>query len=62
MYVYEVVCDLVHDCESVCLSACLERFHIYLVFNVGCDARSSCVIVCNESGCSGIDLVELVPI
>ena len=62
MYLYKVVCDLIHDCESVCLSACLEQFHIYLFFNERCDARCSCVIVCNESGSSGVNLLELVNI
>ena len=61
-YIYEVVCDLVHDCVSVCLSACLEQIHIYLFFNLCCYARGSCVIVCDESGSSSIDPLELLPI
>ena len=62
VYVYDVVCDFVHDCESVCLSAFLELIHIYLFSNLGCDASGSGVIVCNEPGSSNIDPLELVPI
>ena len=29
---------------------------------MGCDARGSGVVVCDESGSSSIDLLELVPI
>ena len=58
--VYKVVCDLVHDCKSVCLSACLERIHVYLFFDSRCNARSVCVVVCNKSGGSGVDSLEHV--
>ena len=27
-----IVCDFVHKCKSVCLSATVKRIHVYLLF------------------------------
>ena len=54
--VNEAVCDFVHKCESVCLSAYVKQLHVYLLFNECCDTRHSSVIVCNEPSCLGVNL------
>ena len=58
--VNKVVCDLVHDCESMCVSAFLEQIHVDLFFDVRCDARSICVVVCDKPGSSSVDPLEHV--
>ncbi len=50
------VCDPVHKIKSVCLSAYVKRFHVYLLFDPRCYSRRSSVIVCNEPSRLGVDL------
>ena len=40
-------CNFVQKCKSVCLSAYMKQFYVYLLFNMCCDTRRSSVIVCN---------------
>ncbi len=47
---------ILYMCKSVCLSACVKRFHVYLLFDPCCDPRRSSVIVCNEPSRLGVDL------
>ena len=56
VYVNMIVCDFVHERKSVCLSACVEVFHVNLLFYLCCDAGSLCVIPCNEPSCLWVNL------
>ena len=48
---------------SLCACLCFSSWSIFICFfNLGCGARSSGVVVCDEPGSSSIDLLELVPI
>ena len=42
--------------ESVCLSAYVKQFYVYLLFNMRCNIRRSIVIVSisNEPSCLGV--------
>ena len=51
VYVNVIVCDFVHQCESMYLSACVTLFHVYLLFYLCCDSGSLCEIACNEPSC-----------
>ena len=60
VYVNVIVCDFVHQCKSVCLSACVQVFHVNLLFYECCDTGSLCVIACNEPSCLCVDLFQFI--
>lgn len=43
-----VVCNVVCNCKSVCLSGYMEEVHVYLLFDICCAARQLRVTVCNN--------------